>query len=553
MPGSVATAGDIRARLLLAGTSALLLTLAQPPFPLGWLAYVALLPYLVGLEGLRGRRAFAYGFGWGLAVNLLGLYWIVLVKTAALAAAVLYLAVLDGLFTVLLARIPQRRRGLVLPFLWTGFLFLKSAGQTGFPWLTLALSQTWSTAAIQLAPLAGAWLIDLCVAGVNGLLYRNLRPLLVALSEGRVGAAVRQALPAGSLAVAVLLYGHIVLAVGGAAASADLHRPAAPSSAMDPASELTGVPPWLPPGSRPLRVAAIQGSLRPQVKLAPQLLDYNLYLYERLSVAAAAAVGGEVDLLVWPETAVPQYLTSSLRARREVRRIQQRVGAPIITGAFAAVSDRGAARGYRYYNAAFEVGPTGISSGDAIYRKRILVPFGERVPYQAVLGWLKGLEMGWSDFSLGEERPMFGGGEGIPPLAVQICYESVFARLVRPQVIDGATVLSVITNDAWFGRTSGPYQHLGAAALRAAELRRPVIRAANSGISCLIDRWGQVHLATALFTKTAVVGRVWPEEGLTWYARAGDWLPWLAALVAVAALLSTHPDQDPVIPDRDRV
>jgi apolipoprotein N-acyltransferase len=362
---------------------------------------------------------------------------------------------------------------------------------------------------------------------------------------------MRRVLPAGTLAVTVLLYGHIVLAAGGAGTSAAYHGPAPPAVDGTAEQAADGVPPWLPGGSRPLQVAAIQGSLRPQVKLAPQLLDYNLYLYERLSVAAVAAVEGGLDLVVWPETAVPQYLTSSLTARREVRRIQQRIGVPLITGGFAAVSDRSAPRGYRYYNAAFEVGPTGISSGEDIYRKRILVPFGERVPYQGMLGWLKGLEMGWSDFSLGEQRTMFGGGEGFPPLAVQICYESVFARLVRPQVTDGATLLAVITNDAWFGRTSGPYQHLGAAALRAAELRRPVIRAANSGISCLIDRWGQVHQATALYTKAVVVGRVWPEQGLTWYARSGDWLPWLAALAAVAALLSTRPDPDPGDPDRD--
>jgi apolipoprotein N-acyltransferase len=209
---------------------------------------------------------------------------------------------------------------------------------------------------------------------------------------------------------------------------------------------------------------------------------------------------------------------------------------PILTGAFA--RSRGVVGGvYRYYNAAFLV-RSGVI-GEDFYGKRILVPFGERVPYQKLFGFLKGLSLGWSDFSMGEDEGLFGGPATpeLPSLAVQICYESVFSRLIRPQVVDGAQVLCVITNDAWFGRTSGPYQHLRAAALRAVEFRRPVIRAANGGVSALVDRWGRIRAATPLYTKTAVVGRVWPEEGLTFYARTGDWLPWLSVLISLAGLL----------------
>ncbi|MFC1543859.1 apolipoprotein N-acyltransferase [Gemmatimonadota bacterium] len=534
----MATAGNGTARLRLLVASALLLTLAQPPFPTGWLAYVGLVPYLVGLEGLRGRRAFGYGFTWGFTVNLLGLYWIAFVKVGALAAAVLYLALLDGLFTLLLARLRPTRRALMLPFLWTGFLFVKSAGQMGFPWLTLGLTQTWSPAAIQLAAVGGAWMVDLWVAGVNGLVYRYLPTALNALHKRDGVRGLRAFGPALGLALAVLLYGHLTMALGGASASERFHALAEDGAAErgEEASTPDERPAWIPAETAPLRVAAVQGSVRPTVKLAPQLLMYNLYLYRRLSRAALAAAPEELDLLVWPETAVPQYLTHSLSSRRELAAIQQSLAIPILTGAFAATRDPEADGGYRNYNAAFLVDSGVISTEESIYRKRILVPFGERVPYQKLFGFLQGLNLGWSNFSLGADRHLFGGSpdSDLPPVAVQICYESIFARLVRPQVVDGAQVLCVITNDAWFGRTSGPYQHLRAAALRAVEFRRPVIRAANSGVSGFVDRWGQVHQATPLYTKTAVVGRVWPEEGLTLYARMGDWLPWLTLLIALA-------------------
>ncbi len=117
-----------------------------------------------------------------------------------------------------------------------------------------------------------------------------------------------------------------------------------------------------------------------------------------------------------------------------------------------------------------------------------------------------------------------------------ICFESVFPSLARKFVSGGTELLVIITNDAWFGRTSGPYQLTKTVALRAVEFRRPVLRAANSGVSAIVDRWGQIHMATSLFTKDAIAGRVWPESGLTFFAKTGDWLPLIAIFVSIAGL-----------------
>jgi len=536
VPGERAGSGvkdsDRRRRLILAGGSALLLTLAQPPFPTGWLAFGAFVPFLLGLEGLGGGKAFRYGAFWGLLANLMGLYWIALVNVGALAAALLYLALLDGLLTWLLSRTPPGRRALLFPFLWTGFIWVKSLGQMGFPWLTLGLTQTWDPAAMQTAALGGAWLLDLWVAGVNALLYNGIHRILRAKSEKRPRAWVGALAPAAMLTLAVLLYGRVVLGVGGA------YRWEGPVATF--AEEREEVPPWRPDGSRSIRVGAIQGNLVPEVKLATGKVGYNLYVYRRLSEAtldAARAAGEELDLLVWPETAVPAYIEGGARNRRRIGAIQQELGPPLLTGAFAATFLRGG--GYRYYNAAYMVDSTGADRDREVYRKRVLVPFGERVPYQKVLGFLKDLSMGWSDFSLGLEAPLMETAQGRMqgmPVGVLICYESIFARMVRPEVVDGARVLAVITNDAWFGRTSGPYQHLSASALRAVEFRRPVIRAANSGVTGFVDRWGRLHGTTSLYTKDAAVGRIWPEEGLTFYARTGDWVPVGSVLLALVGL-----------------
>jgi len=526
-------------RYLLA--SALLLTLAQPPFPTGWLAYIALVPLLIGVDGLRGKRALLWGGIWSLMVNGMGLFWIAWGNTGAFCGALLYLGVVDAVFVWLLTSVRRDARPLMLPILWTGFMFVKGLGEMGFPWLTLALTQTYNPAAIQLAALAGSWSIDLWVAGVNSLMYKGLSKLSLVSRENRVPVVLKAFAPALILALAVLFYGRITLWVGGAGEPGDWsdYR----------AGEETGpVPAWIEEGTEPLDVAIIQGSVRPKVKLAWQMLPYNFYVYERLTRSAVDRAGEGLELVVWPETAIPQYLNFSMRANRFAVGLQRDLDLPILTGAFASIRGKQPSRDY---NSAMMVTGEGVSQGEEIYHKRLLVPFGERVPYQQIFNFMREWSMGWSDFAKGEAAPLLGGTvhtPGVPPIGMMICYESAFSRLVRPEIVNGAEVLSVITNDAWFGKTPGPYQHLRIASLRAVEFRRPVIRAANSGISAVIDRWGRIHHATPLYRKDAVLARVWPEKGMTPYARTGDWVPLLAIIFGLSGLfIFREPKQRSVV------
>ncbi len=515
--------------------SAVLFILAQPPFPTGWLGLVAFVPFLMALDSPGLTRPYRYGLLWAFVVNLGCLYWIAFGHREAGIASVIYLTLFDAIFVWLAARLAHRRRVLLFPFLWTAFIFVKSLGEMGFPWLTLGLTQTSSPASIQIASLTGAWGLELWIAGVNSLLFMGIKKITQATPEERKRLLVRALAPAVGLALVVPLYGRIVLEAGNARQSAVLGAPVAtgPEAGPDPAAS----PPWLENGVKPLQVAVVQGSLRPDVKLAPQLLPHNLYVYNRLTRAVAGTVNGRLDLVIWPESAVPHYLNSHPYARRSVLRLQREIDAPILTGAFSSAYTDGESR---YYNSAFLVADGRISTGDELYHKRILVPFGERVPYQEVLGFMADWSLGWSDFSKGEVPTLLGGSPpapDLPPIGVLICYESFFTRLARSEVVNGARLLTVITNDAWFGRTSGPRQHLRVAALRAVEFRRPIVRAANSGISAVIDRWGQIHRATPLYTKTALAARVWPETGLTLYARTGDWLPIGALIVTLIGML----------------
>jgi apolipoprotein N-acyltransferase len=290
-----------------------------------------------------------------------------------------------------------------------------------------------------------------------------------------------------------------------------------------------------PAASGSLKVGVVQGNFRPDVKWQPGALRDIWGVYKRLSEAVA---GDGVSLIVWPETAMPIALDRFPVARKAVSDLVARTQVPILVGALEEPEPDPQRP---------DEGKVGPFNGAALFRadggrspwyhKRHLVPFGEFTPGGTLLTSLGlGLNALPADVQPGTTPgviPM--GGLRLGPL---ICYESLFPSLARDSVRDGADVLVVITNDGWYKRSSALYQHLAQAALRAVETHRPVVRAANTGISSLIDPFGRISAETPIDARTTLTGAVAPRSDTTPYVRWGDWLILLSAAALVVRMVA---------------
>jgi len=237
---------------------------------------------------------------------------------------------------------------------------------------------------------------------------------------------------------------------------------------------------------------------------------------ERLTRAAAAVVPPP-SVILWPETALPYYVRVEPVKLQRLIALSKQLRKPILAGYPDAKLD---ARGeVLTYNAAGLVLPSGAIVGQ--YEKVHLVPFGERIPFQSLFPFLGSIDLGQAEWTPGT-RPYVFRHAG-PAFGVLICFESIFPDHTRKYALEGAQYLVNITNDEWFGRTAGPVQHADLAILRSVELGMGVARAANTGISMLIDPYGRVEARTPLFAEAVLVGDV--KTGVeTPFARWGDWL-----------------------------
>jgi apolipoprotein N-acyltransferase len=465
------------------------------------LAWVALVPLLVVLERTprpRSHRAFALGVVTGGVAFAGTLYWVTGVMTtygglAPLTAVgvnfllVAYLALFIGLFAVLTVRgidavgpaaIVTTSAAWIVGELGRRYLF------GGFPWALLGYSQVGVLPIAQLASVFGVYGVSFLVVLVNaalaGALVRTERRRLTVL-----GVAV-------GVAATVAVWGQWRLSR---------------SALME--------------GAEPVRVAMIQGNVAQEDKRDPGLRASILETY--LSRSEAAAADG-ARLIVWPESATPQPVEEDRVSRAAILDLTARTGADVVLGSEEVDRDSVA----RYYNAAFHVSPTGFAP--ATYRKIRLVPFGEYVPLRRWLFFAGRLVEGVADFTPGTDPVTFSiDGHR---LGTAICYEVVYPDLVRSFVAGGSELLTTITNDAWFGETSAPYQHFAQAAMRAVEQGRYLVRSANTGISGVVDPYGRVLARTDLFEHATVVADVRWIRARTVYGRTGDLFAWgCAALV----------------------
>jgi apolipoprotein N-acyltransferase len=421
--------------------------------------------------------------------------WMVMLLLAS------YLALYPALCAVLTFRAIRQFgvSGLWLaPAFWVATEWLRGWVGGGFPWALLGTSQASMTPVIQLASVTG-------VFGVSALLALVSAAAAVAALTRRP----RQLWAAGGVLALVA----VVVAFG------TLRVTAGTLVTQGPV----------------LKVGLVQGNVDQGQKWDPEFRQEILDRYLRLS-QQVISVGAR--LVVWPEASTPFFFEAESGYAAPVRALARETHTPMVIGTDLYEVD---ATGDRIYNSAVMLGEDGTSLGT--YKKMQLVPFGEYVPLKSLLFFVGPLVEKVSDFAPGTEPVVLDSGDsgsgtsaGVQT-GVAICYEVVYPWITRAFVQRGATLLTTITNDAWFGRSSAPYQHFEQASVRAVEQGRYLVRAANTGITGVVDPYGRVLVTTELFEEAAITQDVRLISDRTIYSYIGDVVAWLSALIALAVAL----------------
>jgi apolipoprotein N-acyltransferase len=276
------------------------------------------------------------------------------------------------------------------------------------------------------------------------------------------------------------------------------------------------------PSNSPIAVRLVQTNISIDYPWRDPAEDDLLVELERLSTSA----GAKPELVVWPETPAPFYLSENLHFGRRMRELARGLGAYLVIGHIDHIGENPS-------NSAAMIGPTGDTVSR--YDKMHLVPFGEYVPFKSLLFWADSLTRQVGDFTPGTQYTV--SQTGGHRLSTVICYESIFPDLVRQFVDRGAELLVVITNDGWFGESSAPFQHLRMGVVRAVENRRYMVRTANTGVSAIIDPYGRIVARTPIGQRMILDGTAHFRSSKTFYTQYGDVFAWANALFAAGALV----------------
>jgi apolipoprotein N-acyltransferase len=504
-----ARTGPGDAALILALISGGLLALSFPRYGHPLLAWISLAPVIVAVFEtgtrpalFRRTRGFALGFVTGLAYFGGTVYWTGTVVSqfgglpapaGVFVAAILvaYLALFPALFTLCLSWLAARygsRAVLLAPAVWVTSELARTYFWSGFPWLLLGYSQTTVLPIAQFASVVG-------VFGMSA---------LVALAGTALAYIVISRSSASFLTFGVTAAALVSITIWG--------------SRRLEANELISQ-------GRPVRVALIQGNIPQDQKWDERQADNIRNTY--LAMTREAAEKG-AQLVIWPESSTPLPFMDDKAGGERIRGVIRDTGIELLLG-----SDQVDHATKLYYNAAFLVRRDGTVAG--VYQKMHLVPFGEFVPLQQLLFFVAPLVEQVGGFTAGREMVSLPTSEG--PISTAICYEIVFPRLVGESVSRGSQLLTTITNDAWYGHSSAPYQHFLQASMRAIEQGRYLARAANTGISGFVDPYGRVLQQSEIFERAILVGEVRMLEGRTIYGRIGDLVAYICAALTVVALL----------------
>ncbi|MEW5767789.1 MAG: apolipoprotein N-acyltransferase [bacterium] len=447
---------------LLAVISALLSVISFPPFNLSYLAWIAFVTLFISIKNQKLKKTFLLGFVQGCFFYAALFYGLISYSWLVFLATLVYLSLFTAIFSLLTTFLQARLKhfhGVIPPVIWTSLEFLKTIGPFSFP-TSIGVSQYQSISLIQMATVTGIYGISFWIILINSYVAECLQDFL---HKGKV--SIRNIITLSLiifLTTGIMLYGS--------------KRESLPNSLSFSTSIIQGsIPVWL-------------------YQIAPYDPKYSQIVENTYSELTKGSVKRKPQIIVWPETNLGVFIREDEKWKEKIRQFAYEGTSYIILG--TPTKDKEG----NQYNSALVFSPKGKIIGQ--YDKVNLVPFAEQ------------------RFKAGREiKPI---SSPIGKLGVVICYESVYPSISRKLIQEGASFLIILTNDAWFKKTPVAYLHAVSAVFRAVENRSYVIRAAQSGISMIIDPYGNILEKTLLFVPGALKGVVKLREKTTLYSRFGD-------------------------------
>ncbi len=502
--------------------------LCFPPIPFPFFLFFALVPFLWVLYNAEKLGAmFKATYVWGFVVNVITLYWVgswsketdpflMLSGGILLFFNPLTFFIPVSAYYASTKFIKKEYAIWLLPFFWVAYEFLYSITDFRFPWLSVGNSAAYFNSYIQIADIIGVSGLGLLIILTNISFLKTLstyRNNLKLINNYFVIFCLLILLP--------LLYGIIKIST-------------------------------YKESDKKISIGLIQPNLNPWNKWEVGNTEEQLDLYLQLS---DKVVKNGAQVIFFPETALPVYLldgrnfnlVSKIKKYCDTNDVVLYTGMPHIIYYFGksnipkdAKLFEGVEAGYQSYNSVISFIPN-VNKVD-FYGKIMLVPFGEKVPlveYIPYLGDLIKWEVGISSWNTGKDTLVFNtplvinNRQDSVKIANVICIESIYSQFVSSFVKKGAELIAVVTNDSWYGNSSGPYQHQAISLLRAVENRRYVVRAANGGISCIINPLGQTLIKTKMFTRDIINGKVGLNKEHTFYTKNPFIIPAISLILFI--------------------
>ncbi len=513
---SLKWAGD----LLLSGFGGCLYALSQPAPSMAILAWISVVPLLFAIKDYRPYKALVLGFTFGVFANLGVFYWTAL-PASRFGGVPMFLGVLITILLVTYVSIysavfsafvswTREKFGLSefvsVPISFVALEYLRGVLFTGFPWGFLGHSQIPFLPIIQILDITGIFGVTFAIAAVNAAIYL----ILSTFAGDRKKFPWVESIISITLVAILLTYG--LYAIKRETKKTDLGR------------EIT--------------VALIQGNIRQDLKWDPANQENTISIYEEMTLSAREA---NPDIIILPETATPFFFRLHKLYRPRVEALAKNTGTHLFFGTpDVLIEESIEGDRYRYFNSAYLLNSKGqiVNKYDKIH----LVPFAEYVPLKKLFFFVDKIVQGVGDFMPGENDDPLKTDFG--PVGTLICYEAIFPKATREYAKKGAVLIINKTNDAWFGKTSAPYQHFAMSRIRAVETRIPLVRSANTGITAIVHTTGRVECQTPIFKRKVVIGKVVAKNRLTFYTRFGDifaqivtlafFLPFLIHLFSIA-------------------